>query len=494
MDNSFRCTLLLLILSLALFFRDLDGKDLVSSHEARAAQDAQQMLDSGSFGLPRLYDGQADLQKPPGYYWIVAGLGAARGGTVDAYAVRLPAAIGATLTVLMVFFFLKRKQRPVAAFFSAAILASAIHFTGMGRVGRIDMPLTCAATAALLLMSSTSRWLQLCAAFPLCAGLLLKGPVGLVLPVTTWSVFCLVEKYFGSGQPRWFYPALSSILAIGMALPWYLWANESTGGEFFRVFFWYHNFQRATGGAAALGKHPWWLYFPRFAVDFLPWSPAFVLALWSCRRDRCLSRDPEARFGLIWFAAIFAVLSCSAFKRADYLIPAYPGAAIFLGCRLESRFLRLNPRRATWSLIGFFALLFGCTAGWWVFDRYVAPHQEAVREQRTFAEEIRRLAPAPQRILLFRVESHVLNYHLGRPVHTLVEWGELNDLLWEPGTHYIVTRAEFVPECMEYVKARRIEVVLRSEAFCREPPLRPLVLIRTVEKETSSCLSKNCPE
>src|SRR5438094_8663458 len=54
-----------------LIFYRLADRDLWSSHEARAAQDAQTILDD-SLGLPRLFDGRLELQKPPLYYWLVA--------------------------------------------------------------------------------------------------------------------------------------------------------------------------------------------------------------------------------------------------------------------------------------------------------------------------------------------------------------------------------------------------------------------------------------
>ena len=60
----------------------LGHRDLYSSHEARAAQNAQRMLDTGAWSLPVLFDGQADLQKPPGFYWLVAVIGRLNGGAV----------------------------------------------------------------------------------------------------------------------------------------------------------------------------------------------------------------------------------------------------------------------------------------------------------------------------------------------------------------------------------------------------------------------------
>ena len=39
-----------------LFFHRLGDRDLWSSHEGRAAQDAQTILDDGDWGLPRLFE------------------------------------------------------------------------------------------------------------------------------------------------------------------------------------------------------------------------------------------------------------------------------------------------------------------------------------------------------------------------------------------------------------------------------------------------------
>lgn len=93
--------LLLLSLSPLLLVR-LGHRELYASHEARAAQNAQRMLDSGEWGLPILFDGQTDLQKPPGYYGLVAAAGWVNGGRVDAFTARLPAALAGLLTVGLV--------------------------------------------------------------------------------------------------------------------------------------------------------------------------------------------------------------------------------------------------------------------------------------------------------------------------------------------------------------------------------------------------------
>ncbi|HVK12091.1 MAG TPA: phospholipid carrier-dependent glycosyltransferase [Gemmataceae bacterium] len=477
----------------SLFFRELGSRELWASHEARAAQNARRMLDDGDWLLPRLYDDQVELQKPVGYYWLAAATGRARGG-VDAVAVRLPAAVAGTVTVLMVWGFLRRRGRPVAAVVAAAGLASAAHFTGTARVGRIDVPLTCAVTVLMLGGWSlfahglparsvgegreapsptfrTGRRLASIAPLGLVAAfaLLLKGPIGFVLPAAALAIYWLSVRV---PLTRFLaYGTAVGVIGVAVAAPWYLWANHETGGEFFRAFFLYHHVNRAFGGAEALAGHPWWYYAPRFAADFLPWTPAVLVAL-VYRRWR---GDSDAWFGLVWMAVMIAVLSLSRFKRADYLLPAYPGAALFLGCVAERWFLTRSPRARRIAACGFAGGIILLPLGWYAFDRLVTDKAEATHEQAPFAH-IAREATGGQ-ILLFRVESHLLAFHLGRPVHTLVEWGELGARLAGPGPHFVVTRAEFLDEVRDHVPGP-IEVLCHSADVTRAPPRRPLVLLR----------------
>src|SRR5258708_17312175 len=67
-----RWTVLLASVCGLLFFHDLGGRDLWGRHQARAAQNAQRMLDDGAWGLPRLFDDHYDFQKPPLFYWLAA--------------------------------------------------------------------------------------------------------------------------------------------------------------------------------------------------------------------------------------------------------------------------------------------------------------------------------------------------------------------------------------------------------------------------------------
>ena len=79
------------------------------------------------------------------------------------------------------------------------------------------------------------------------------------------------------------------------------------------------------------------------------------------------------------------------------------------------------------------------------------------------------------------MESHLLSFHLGRPVHTLVEWGELNERLAEPGRHFVVMPPEYVFAADEIVTSRKLVVVTRLEDHTASKPSRPLVFLKTAD-------------
>jgi 4-amino-4-deoxy-L-arabinose transferase-like glycosyltransferase len=466
-----------------LFFHRLADRDLWSSHEARAAQDAQTILDDGAWGLPRLFDRQIELQKPPLYYWLVAGLARLRGGAVDEWAVRLPAALAALGVVLLVYGFGWARGRPVTGFVAAVVLATAHHFTWLARVGRIDMPLTFVLTLALTAyyQAQVGRrlgWLVV-TYIAIAAGVLLKGPIGLLLPAAVIGVHLLAAKRL---PPPWHLRRWTRLahelgvwwglpLVVALAVPWYLWAGAQTHGRLFQVFFWHHNIERGLGGPDGWASHPWWFYGPRLGFDFLPWSVLLPIAAWSFCRNGWRA-DAEARFGLIWLGTMVALLSCAGFKRSDYLLPAYPGAALFLGCVTERWYREARrPSRLT-AALGL--TIAGCVVGWAVYLYHVLPRDEPRLEYRYLAAAIREYAPVPQPVIFFRVESHALAFHLGRPIDTIKEWENIDTWAGRPGTYYIVMTPECARDWPRYVRSGRLEAVLTNGRH-----KQPLVLMRT---------------
>jgi len=477
----------------ALFFTRLGHRDLVSSHEARAAQNAQNMLNTGAWDLPTLFDGRRDLQKPPGYYWLVASVGWLCGGRVDEWAARAPAALAGLICVVAVYASLWIRGRPTAAVCAALVLATANHFMGLARTARIDIPLTCAVTVALIAFQQgctpvDSTWTSkrrvagsailwhLLAAVAAASAALLKGPVALALIVPAALAWIIIER---PPVPNISWLMIPLVVA-GVSLPWFLWANHITNGEFAREFFWHHTIARFAGTSPLLATHPWWYYLPRFALDFLPWTPMLIgLAIWSLYTGRWRA-DSTLRFGVIMFTMMFLVLSSARFKRADYLLPAYPFAAIVLASTAEtwwnSRILPLTKQYGRWV---FGSAIFIAVGIWLIMHFGVEPAIQAREQKRTFATMIRHYAPAPQPILQFRMESHLLSFHLGPPLRTLVEWEELNEFLSAPGQHFVVMPPEYVHATGQIITKRKLVVIGRLDEWIQGKPDRSLVFLRT---------------
>ena len=484
-----------------LFFHRLADRDLWSSHEARAGMDAQTMLDDGAWGLPHLFSGEPELQKPPLYYWLTAIIGWIRGG-VDAWAVRLPAAGAAVLCVVGLTVLGWLRQRPIAGVMAGVVLATAMHFTWLARIGRIDMPLTLttglAVGAVYLARLKGSRaflWLLL-AYTAIAAGVLLKGPIGLVLPAAVIGMHLLLE---GRLPPPWRVRAWlrlihelglwwGALLVLALTLPWFVWADSATHGDLFRVFILRHNVERGLGDGD-LKVHPWWFYGPQFASDFLPWSLLLPVAAVVCWRRGYWRSDPEARLGAAWFTATTLVLSCAAFKRGDYLLPAYPGAALFLGTVFANEERRWRPVRPRVVWIGLrllpCLLAAGMTAGWAAHVDGGLAEEEPFRDYRRFAAEVRSWAPQPEEVVFFRTEAHALAFHVGRPMTVLVEWSELQTRVIESGDRFVVMPEESAGQAPQELPELRFDEILRNTDLSGGRHERPLILLKVASRGRS---------
>jgi hypothetical protein len=261
-----------------------------------------------------------------------------------------------------------------------------------------------------------------------------------------------------------------------IVVPWYVWANTQTDGAFFNVFFWKHNFERGFGGGT-LAEHPWWFYGTRLALDLFPWSVALAGALWLSLRRGWWKVDREARFGLIWLATVLIVLSCSRFKRSDYLLPAYPGAALFIGCTLEQWYLASAHHRRL--AFGVTSLVLGYTLLFVIFVEIALPGWQTEKGERQFAAEVRRRAPAPQLILFFRTEAHALAFHVGRPIDTILEWENLQAWVARPEIYHIVMPSEYAVQWREHLRTGGLKEVTRSHILGGSTHSDPLVLMRT---------------
>lgn len=340
-------------------------RGLWSAHEGRAAQNAQNILDTGNWVVPRLFTDDIELQKPPLYYWLVA-LFSAPEGQVRSTTVRAPSTYSAIVGLVLIFFLGRRMWDVETGIAAAVILATCTRYAWVARVGRIDMPLAILCLGAMMLAwkhlsagensKPVSWWLYVLAG----TGLLLKGPVAVILILLPIGTYLLVSKtkcipFVQTGwQETWkqwrFVPGC--LLACAIAAPWFIYANMQSDGAYFWRFFVYHNLDRAFGTSEALKSGPVWFYIPRLIVDSFPWCLLFgplTLALWRKRERIRQASDVSAQtylFLLCWFFSHFAFFSLVSFKRADYLLPAFSPLALLIAGWLRDRFHMFEKKLA----------------------------------------------------------------------------------------------------------------------------------------------------
>jgi 4-amino-4-deoxy-L-arabinose transferase-like glycosyltransferase len=317
-----------------LFFFGLAFFGLIGADEPRYAQVAREMLARHDWITPTLA-GKPWLEKPPLYYWQ-AMLAYSIFGVTD-WAARLPSAVDATLTVVVIYLFLRR-FRPGFQLDGALMTASAAGIIGFARAASTDMPLAATFTVALLAWyawyESESRcFLALFYCF-LALGMLAKGPVAALLAAMIIVIFAAATSDYRLLARTLWVPGI--LLFCAVALPWHI-AVQIKNPEFFRVFILQHNLARF-GTNLYHHPEPFWYYLPVTLLGLIPWTVFVVASLaetvriwWTARREIL---DSERRaldvFLVIWVAVPVAFFSLSQSKLPGYIVPALPAGTLLL--------------------------------------------------------------------------------------------------------------------------------------------------------------------
>ncbi|HJX30114.1 MAG TPA: glycosyltransferase family 39 protein [Thermoanaerobaculia bacterium] len=343
-----RDLLILAILAGLLFLPGLGRRDLWNPDEARYAQVAREMRQTGSYALPHL-NGEVYTQKPPLLFWSMAAFGALR-GEVDETAARLPSALAAIGAILLVFRIGERLFGRRAAWLAAAAFATCFKILWQGRFGQIDMLLTALVTLGVWfwVRGYTERRPELYPLFFVCAGAatLAKGPVGLLPPLLSILAFLAVTRNLAEAK-RLRIP-LGLLLWAAVVLVWLVPAGMAGGAEYLQQIVYKQNVTRY---AVPWHHHqPWYYYLTVIPAEFFPWSfllPAALVVGWK----RFSGRDGPAREGflfcLCWTAATVLFFSLSPAKRTVYILTMYPAMALMVGAALD-RIAADWPRDRRW--------------------------------------------------------------------------------------------------------------------------------------------------
>ena len=266
---------LVLAMGIALLLPYLGAQDLWAPDEPRYAQVAEELrsFEHGPSGLVVMHlNGEAYTQKPPLYYWLAAGLGAALGG-VNETAARLPSALAGIATAFLAWRFGSRLFGNTAGIWGAAVLLSVFRFAHTARRVQLDVVLTFLTMLALSafwqldrnLGPRTRNLVLLHGALGL--AVLTKGPVGL-LPIAVIVAYLAWERRL---REIWrLLPPAALLLSLGPGLIWISAAVALSPPGFFGDAVTENLLGRFFAGTAH-GRSPLY-YLYQFPADFAPWS------------------------------------------------------------------------------------------------------------------------------------------------------------------------------------------------------------------------------
>lgn len=310
------------VLLLIAFIPLLYFRDFTPNNELKYLSIADEAIQNKTF-LTFYNHGQIYADKPPLYFWIIMA-----GKSLLGFHSMLFISLFSLLPALLILYILNRWLSPYTdkknlQTCNLMLITSGL-FMGSAMVLRMDM-LMC---LFILLALHTFYKIYIGQASPrdktllpvyIFMALFTKGPVGLLLPLVSISVFLLLQKKISTfghylGWKQW------GILCM-LCLIWFLGVYAEGGKTYLNNLLFRQTVHRAVD--AFHHKQPFWYYFKTIWHSLAPWVLFYLTVILIGFRDKLYRRDIE-KFFLIVIVSAFVMLSLFSSKLDIYLLPVFP--------------------------------------------------------------------------------------------------------------------------------------------------------------------------
>lgn len=368
-------------LCLLILWSGLGGSRLWDQDEGYYASVAVEMNSRGDWLVPT-FNQELFAHKPPLMYWgMLAGF---KLFGVNEFSARFVSAVFGTGMVLLTYWLGRMIFGKMTGWIGALVLLSSVMFTVVARSATADAHLGFFVLLAIALwvdqaresqneslpMIRSWRWFWIYSA--IAGGILAKGPIGFAFPVAilgvmtllwgapqvattgtwlSWTKRCWQRFWVSFWSMR---PVLGGMVLLGLAGPWFIWMQWTTGGEFLSEFFGVHHFERFS---QPMDNHsgPIYYYIVSCLIGFFPWTSfAIPIGLHYLDRQRWQQDRMAMRLLTVWMGFYFGIFSIASTKLPNYVIPVYPAVAISIAIYV-SRWGQGVTR--TWALAGWFFML-----------------------------------------------------------------------------------------------------------------------------------------
>lgn len=319
--------------------------DVMEVDAAQYAIMARDMLASDDWTKLH-YHGKDYLDKPPLHFWLAA-LSFKLFG-VHNWSYKLPSIAFAFLAIFSTYRFTLLHHGRESAWRAALMLGTSAAFLVMTNDVRCDTILTGSVITAIWLGSAWMRqrrtWQLVGASVAVAAGMLAKGPIGLMAPALALGADLIIRRDWSIlRRPM----LLVAPLIVGALLtPMCLGLYEQHGLRGLHFYFWEQSFGRITGENRWKDDSTALFFTHEVLWQLLPWTLFVLLGLWHSLRS-VIRRAPRPEYASIGGATlVFIALSMSRFKLPHYL---YVIAPLFAVIGAQAWSAQVLPRWLRWS-------------------------------------------------------------------------------------------------------------------------------------------------
>ena len=352
----------LVALSVAVMFANIGGLDVYALDEAKNAEAARHMFETGNYVVP-YYNGDLRTDKPPLHYYFMAAGYSLFG--VNAFGARFFSSLFGVLTIVITFLFTLKHFNTRAAILTSLVLISSLHFNLQFHMSVPDPYLIFFITWAFFSFyeayKTGNRWQLFFFYFAIGCGLLTKGPIALALPGLAALLFLILNKDFKFKTVWRMQPLGGILLSLMVAFPWYYEVDKQTNGQWTEDFFFKHNFSRYS---EAMEGHEG-IFLITFAFVFVLGMLTFLPFVFQSLKYSFKHRKNEPLlYCLIAALVVVVFFASSSTKLPNYTVPSYPVLAVVLGFYLSQ--IGTTWLNNPWNELGiilYSVLLIGFPAG-----------------------------------------------------------------------------------------------------------------------------------
>jgi len=319
---------------------EMGGLGLTDRDEGSNAEAAREMLETGDWISPTL-NYEPRFAKPAFVYWLISGSYSLFG--INEFSARFPSAFSGLCVVLLQYAFVYRWLGAPLAWLSSIMLLLNIEFLAINRMVLTDPELVVFTTLAgysfwhaLHGSLKTSRWWFICFYLAMGLGMLVKGPVGIIIPLVGVIPYLTLTRQWKNFLQKGF-PLLGTGLVLLVAAPWYIAMFQIHGESYWAAA------QANTTGRfmSPMEGHGGTLFFyvPILLLGFFPWSAFLPSVLYQSLKQwkaywngqSFVTRETNLEFFLsIWVVGLLIFFTLSATRLPHYIYPLFPASAILV--------------------------------------------------------------------------------------------------------------------------------------------------------------------